>query len=135
MNSIEEWEMRIRRRVAARSRPFSNASDLALVEQAMRAHPASAALWVLRGDMILLTDEEVAGYPDDEALRSYLRAADLDPQSPRPPLEIGHFFDAHKDDPAGALPYFRKAIDLGGGEPAARALEEALRQIEDDSGE
>jgi len=134
MTTIEEWEKSIRRGVAARSRRFSNAFDLDLAEQAIRDHPTSFVLWVLRGDMILLCDEEVAGYSEAEALRSYMKAAELEPQSPLPQLEMGHYFDARMDDPAGALPYFQKAIDLGGGEPAVRAFEDALRQLADESG-
>ena len=116
-----------------RSRPSGNATleDLQEIDRALAVHPESVDLWVLRGDFIQLCDDGLDAPPLEEALRSYKTAADLAPTRPEPQLEIGHYMDSVADDPAGAIPFFERAVALGGGQEAQDALHAAKRQIGD----
>ena len=116
-----------------RSRPsgWTTQEDLHDIDRALAEHPASAELWMLRGDFILLCDDADDTTPLEEALRSYKTAADLAPTRPEPQLEIGHYMDSVADDPAGAIPFFERAIALGGGQEARDALQAAKQQLGD----
>ena len=102
---------------------------LDMVEDAVRLHPDSAELWCLRGDVILLADED-EGYSVDEAATSYLEANRLAPDDPEPLESLGHFYDAVMDDPREAEGFFRRALELGAGDSAREGLAEALEQLE-----
>ena len=130
MPSVDDWTKQIRGRVGGHPREFATAADLREVEQAIREHPASAALWILRGDLIQLCDDILDDYPLEEALRSYQRASRLAPDDPEPQIEMGHYLDAIADDPGGAVPHFRAAIELGGGEAATKGLADAVAQLD-----
>jgi len=99
---------------------------LALLDDALRLFPASAALWCLRGDLVQLCDDDTRL---EEVVESYLKAAELDPRNPEPLESLGHFYDGVLDDPAAAEPYFRQAIALGAGESARDGLAEVLEQL------
>ena len=98
-----------------------------LVEQALRDLPNSAKLWELRGRIIQLGSEDIP-FPLSEALRSYERAVEVDPDFAEVYNEIGYFHDVFSDDYKAAEAAFRRAIDLGYGEEAHRGLARVLAQ-------
>lgn len=116
----------IRRRVAQRG--GATEQDVEAVDDILEAQGASAELLVLRGQLIQL----VAGdRPDEleEALACFEEALELDPSSAEAHEEIGHFLDDVAEDPAEAVPFFRKAIELGAGASAEEGLRDVLGQL------
>jgi hypothetical protein len=111
----------IRRQV--RSGALTADAALLLVEQALLESP-TASVWVLRGDLIQLS--ETPSRPLADAADSYREAHRLDPESPEPLEALGHFFDAVIPDRAEAERCYRAAIAAGAGEGCARALKELL---------
>lgn len=85
--------------------------SIALVDEALSAFPCSIPLWCMRGHLIQLGPKECP-HPLDEALASYRRVAELDPQCAEAWDEIGHYTDAVLADEAGAAPFFEKARQL-----------------------
>ena len=130
MTSLNDWIAELRATVHARPRGWATREDLAQVDGALAAHPASVDLWLLRGDLIQLSEECEDMPPLVEALRSYQNAAQLAPERPEPHMAIGHYLDAVDDDPRGAIPWFQKAVELGGGDVARAALAAAKAQLE-----
>jgi tetratricopeptide (TPR) repeat protein len=117
----------IRRRVAKNG--GATEADVDAIDDILEAIGPSAELLVLRGQLIQL----VAGdRPEDldEALACYQEALELDPGSAEAHEEIGHFLDDVADDPAEAVPFFRKAIELGAGPTAEEGLRASLHQLE-----
>ena len=94
---------------------------IALADEAVRAFPQSARLWVMRGDLIQM-GPELCPHPLEESLRSYQRAVEADPQFAEAWEEIGHYHDAVLDDEEGARQYFDRARSLkeNGEQGAAR---------------
>lgn len=86
---------------------------IALADEAVRAFPQSARLWVMRGDLIQLGPESCP-HPLEESLASYQRAVEVDPQFAEAWDEIGHYHDAVLSDEAAAQRYFREAERLRG---------------------
>ena len=84
---------------------------IALVDEAVRAFPRAARLWVMRGDLIQLGSESCP-HPLEEALRSFQRAVELDPQFAEAWEEIGHYYDVVLADEKTAQEYFEKAKRL-----------------------
>ena len=117
----------LRRRIArlGTARP----DDIDALDDMLEAQGPSAGLLILRGQLIQLVAD---GRPDelDEAFACYQEALELDPDSAEAHEEIGHFLDDLADDPAEAVPYFRKAIELGAGPSAHEGLRCALSQLE-----
>jgi Tfp pilus assembly protein PilF len=70
--------------------------------------------------------------PDEleEAFSCYQEALELDPASAEAHEEIGHFLDDVADEPAEAVPFFRKAIELGAGATAGEGLRASLGQLD-----
>ena len=125
---IVELRHRVARLGAARP------DDIDALDDILEAEGASAELLILRGQLIQL----VAGGREDEleeAFACYREALELDPRSAEAHEEIGHFLDDVADDPAEAVPFFRKAIELGAGPSAQEGLQSALSQLDyDESG-
>jgi hypothetical protein len=65
----------------------------------------------MRGDLIQLGPKECP-HPLDEALTSYRRAVELDPQCAGAWESIGHYHDAVLDDESAAEPFFAEAKRL-----------------------
>jgi tetratricopeptide (TPR) repeat protein len=84
---------------------------LALADEAVRAHPQSARLWCIRGDLILLGSGE-SPFELADALASYERAIVIDPKCVEAYEEIGYFYDLVMDDEERAKPYFDQAALL-----------------------
>jgi tetratricopeptide (TPR) repeat protein len=86
---------------------------ITLADEAARAFPSSARLLVMRGNLIQLGSKSCP-HPLEEALRSYQRAAEIDPQFAEAWEEIGHYHDAVLDDEPAAKRFFREAERLRG---------------------
>jgi len=112
--------------VAAHNKATAHALDL--VEQGLKLYPRSPRLWILRGDLIQVSDDTTQ-YELEDALKSYRAAVRLDPRSPEAYESLGRYFDAVENRPREAESYFRKAIELGGGDSARDALAEVLEQL------
>ncbi|HEX7154715.1 MAG TPA: hypothetical protein VF618_24730 [Thermoanaerobaculia bacterium] len=95
---------------------------LADIEEELERNP-SAALWILRGDAIQLSDLEDEEL--DEAEASYRQALELEPNSAEALESLGHFMLDMNDEPQTAADYFRRAIALGAGKSAREGLREA----------
>jgi Flp pilus assembly protein TadD len=94
---------------------------LAEVRRLMQDWPDNPHLLILWADLIQMQEED-EGPSLEEAQAAYLRAAELDDQSPAPLIELGHFLYAVEDDAGAASKYFTRAIRL-----CKRLLNEALR--------
>jgi len=103
MNEIEYID-RIRAEFATRDTATEEVMNK--VDQALEQFPTSPALWCLRGDLIQLSDGE--DYTLEDALNSYQRAIELDPNNAEAYEAIGHYYNAVNDDPARAEPYFKE---------------------------
>jgi tetratricopeptide (TPR) repeat protein len=116
----------IRRRVARLG--HASPKDIDAIDDILEAEGGSVELLILRGQLIQLVDD--AGDDElEEALACYQEALDLDPSSAVAHEEIGHFLDDVADQPAEALPFFRRAIELGAGASAEEGLREVLLQL------
>jgi Tfp pilus assembly protein PilF len=125
---MTEWEIveTVRAQFAGEEPPGPEA--LRMVEEGLESFPKSVRLWILRGDLIQLSSDE-ASYCLEDAMTSYQKASECDPENGEPYESIGYFLDAVMDEPAKAEPYFRKAIALGRTESAADGLARVLAQI------
>jgi hypothetical protein len=88
----------------------STVKSINLADEAVRTFPGSAKLWVMRGDLIQLV--ESCPYPLEEALRSYQRAVEVDPQFAEAWEEIGHYYDVILSDEVEGQKYFCEAERL-----------------------
>lgn len=86
---------------------------LAFADEAVRAFPQSARLWVIRGDLFQLGPKECPA-PLKESLVCYKKAIEIDPQFAEAWEEAGHFYDAVLNDQHTAQPYFQEAARLRG---------------------
>lgn len=106
---------------------------IALVFEAVREHPYSSRLHIMKGDLIQLAADDVE-IDLEEALACYQRAVELDPGSEEGWTEIGYFLDVVRDDPPAAEEAFRQAVALGGSVDSyaglARVLAEQGREKE-----
>ncbi|HEY7114850.1 MAG TPA: hypothetical protein VIA45_18115 [Thermoanaerobaculia bacterium] len=125
---MTEWEIveTVRAQFAGEEPPGRDA--LRMVEEGLRSFPNSARLWILRGDLIQLSDDE-ASYCLDDVRASYDKAVECDPGNGEAYESIGYFLDAVMDEPAKAEPFFRKAIACGRKESATDGLARVLEQI------
>ena len=116
----------IRRRVARDG--VATPDDIDAIDDILEAEGASVELLILRGQLIQLVAD---GRPDEleEAFACYQDALELDPDSAYAHEEIGHFLDDVADEPAEAIPFFRKAIELGAGASAREGLRDVLSQL------
>lgn len=99
---------------------------LRLVEEALAQHPNSALLHCIRGDFIQLWD--VPGYELEDALKSYERAAALDPQCAEAYESMGYYHDVIAQDLERSEMAFRRAIELGAGEQSYSGLARVMAQ-------
>jgi tetratricopeptide (TPR) repeat protein len=85
---------------------------IALADEATRAFPRSPKLWCMRGDLIQLGPGNSPSL--DDALASYKRAVEIDPQFVEAWEEIGNFYHNVLDEEDKAKPYFHEAERLKG---------------------
>lgn len=86
-------------------------STIKLVDRAVRKYPNSPELWVLRGCLIQLADENCPHSLED-AINSFKKAVEVDPSFDDAWKEIGHFYDAIDPNRKLSLEAFKKAKDL-----------------------
>lgn len=97
--------------------PSDTASDepsvatIQLADDAVRAFPSSAKLWVMRGDLLQLADVET-GYALLESERSYRIAIKVDPGCIEGYRELAYFLDVVMGKRRKAKRYFDKARRL-----------------------
>jgi len=117
----------IKRRVAREG--VASPDDIDAIDDILEAEGVSVELLILRGQLIQLVAD---GRPDEleEAFACYQEALELDPRSAEAHEEIGHFLDDVAEEPGEAVPFFRKAIELGAGPSAHEGLREVLSQLE-----
>lgn len=106
----------------------ATAATLRMVEEGLQRFPTSPQLWILRGDLIQLSDQDEQQSADD-VLASYRTALEYEPGSAEAYESIGRFLDAVLDEPGEAESYLRKAIELGAGQSAEDALSQVLVQL------
>lgn len=94
---------------AVRDRP--PVETLQLADEAVRTFPSSAKLWVIRGDLLQLSDLET-GYALDESERCYRAAIKADPSFIEGYRELGYFLDVVMGKRRKAKRYFDKARRL-----------------------
>jgi hypothetical protein len=71
----------------------------ALVEEALKAYPGSARLWCFRGAFIQLGPApEISGCTLQDALNSYRKAVEVEPDCPEGWVELGHYYDVILSD-------------------------------------
>ena len=116
----------VRRRVAHLG--VASEGDIDTLDDILEAEGPSVELLILRGQLIQLMAD---GRPDEleEAFACYQEALELDPDSASAHEEIGHFLDDVADEPEEAVPFFRKAIELGAGASAREGLRAVLSQL------
>jgi tetratricopeptide (TPR) repeat protein len=107
-------------------------TTITLADEAVRAFPQSAKLWVMRGCLIQLGSES-SPYPLEEALRSYQRAIEVNPQFAEAWEEIGYYYDVILADEAEGQRYFGeaerlRAIELSQRPMIKEQLNEQIRQ-------
>ena len=119
----------IRRRVARDG--AATEDDIDAIDDLLEAEGPSVELLILRGQLIQIVAD---GGPEDleEAFACYREALELDPLSASAHEELGHFMDDVADDPAEAILFFRKAIELGAGASAKEGLRDALSQLREE---
>ena len=101
-----------------RSGRYSRA--LARVDQLLKEWPDNVHLLTLRGNLIQLQETE-KGPTLHDAKQALERAVQLDEESPRALIELGHFLNAAEDDAAAGAKCFARAIRL-----SKRLLKDAL---------
>ena len=99
-----------------------------LMDRALAEHPTSIRLWCQRGDLMRNRPPESPHVPP-EALSSYERAIDIDPECAQAFEGIGHYYSIIKGDPTGAAKYLQRAIELGAGASAYVGLHEVLALV------
>jgi cytochrome c-type biogenesis protein CcmH/NrfG len=123
---MDEIESQIRK--AIKQQGGATLHVLKRIESAIADNPESSHLWVLLGDAVQLSD--TVEYRLEDAERCYQRAGELAPSSPTPQLELGYFYYAVMNDAAKAVPFFQRAVALGGGAEADEGLAEALTEAQ-----
>lgn len=86
-------------------------ATIRLADDAVSAFPASAKLWVMRGDLLQLSDVDT-GYALVESERSYRTAIKVDPGFIEGYRELAYFLDVVMGKRRKAKRYFDKARRL-----------------------
>jgi tetratricopeptide (TPR) repeat protein len=102
-------------------------SAFALLEQGLSAHPQSAELWILKGELIQFSDK--SPFSLNDALQSYEQAVSIDPTNSEAYECIGTFQDTINEDFEKAEAAFRQALALGGGVRTYVGLARVLAQM------
>jgi hypothetical protein len=88
------------------------AQALTQVDRLLEEWPSNPHLLVLRAELIQLQDT-CEGPTLDDVKADLECAVELDPDSPAPLIELGHFLLAVEDDAGAAAQCFQTAMDLG----------------------
>jgi hypothetical protein len=101
---------------------------LHLAEEAVSKCRASPELWVMRGNLIQLSEQD-SPYKLRDALLSYERALLVDSRCAEALQEIGYYFDVIDEDLPRVEAAFRRAIDCGGGEQSHVGMARVLAEL------
>ena len=104
----------LRSRWPRRGEGWATVDTIALADQSIHAFPDSAKLWVMRGDLIQLGDDD-SNYSLEEALKSYETALRIDPAFADAHESIGYYFDVIDEDLERSEAAFAAAIAHGAG--------------------
>ena len=107
--------------------PYTTPELLAVSREAVRRHPESPELWIMRGDVISFAPPE-AGFPPDRPLKCYRKAISLDPCYANAYKAIGYHHDVWTENFRKAEAAFRKSIELGADEESYVGLARVLAQ-------
>ena len=108
--TVDEYIAKLRARPRDRE---PNAQAFDLVEEALKVYPNSARLWCFRGALIQLGPApEKSGYKLEDALASYRKAIEVEPDCPEGWEELGHYYDVHLNDGRSAREFWSKAEKL-----------------------
>jgi tetratricopeptide (TPR) repeat protein len=116
------WESVTMADLDALEGPAGRALDVA--DEAVAACPLSPRLWCMRGELIKWAEK----YELEESLHSFMRAIEADPAFARAYESVGDYYDAIKDQPEAALPWYERAIELGGDADAYYGRARAIAQ-------
>jgi tetratricopeptide (TPR) repeat protein len=91
---------------------FSTNTTHEKIKAALEEFPNSTHLWCLRGNMILLDDECDNDFELEDALSSYEKALEINPNCVEALEETGYFYFNILDEEEKAKPYLKKAEKL-----------------------
>jgi len=102
-----------------------------LIDEAVSLYPQSSALWCLRGDL-LQRGEDDKKYDLSDALSSYTKAIEIDPNFAEAYESIGYYYDVIDDDPEKAVKAFERAVELGAGIDSYVGLARVMAELKND---
>ena len=91
--------------------PEPTKETISIVDAAVKCHPNSEKLWIMRGDLYLLINYEDET-PIGESLYCYEKAIEINPRSHEAYFEKATFIDLHLGKPRKAKQYYEKARRL-----------------------
>ena len=100
---------------------------LHLADEAVERFPRSAKLWCMRGDLIQLGSGE-SHHELEDALRSYQRAAEADPDYAAAWESLGYYYDVITNELEAAERMFRRAVHLNGSPESWAGLARVLAE-------
>lgn len=104
------------------------AALLELSDDAVRDHPKSRSLWLLRGCLIQL-GEGMERWTLDDAVESYERALELSPDDPEVHEQLGYWYDVVEVQLERAAQHFSKALSEGGGRDSYVGMARVLAEL------
>ena len=108
--TVDEYIEKLKARPRGRE---TTPETFALVEEALEAHPNSAKLWCFRGALIQLgPGPEKSGYKREDALASYRKAIEVEPDCHEGWEQLGYYYDAFLCDQRSAKEFWAKAEKL-----------------------
>lgn len=102
-----------------------------LIDEAVSLYPQSSALWCLCGDLLQLGEDDKK-YELSDALSSYTKAIEIDPNYAEAYESIGYYYDAIDDDPEKAKGAFERAVELGAGVDSYVGLARVMAELKKD---
>ena len=128
MMSEDEYLERLRELVLSGESFEAPPEVFPTLDEALKAFPDSARLWVRRGMAIQLAPED-SSWTLEDSLASFEKAAALDPSDASAFEEIGYFHDVHTHDYPRAEQAFRRAVELGAGSRSYEGLSRVLAEL------
>jgi len=115
-------------------RGFPTDKTIEHLDELIRNNQKNAKLWVVRGDLIQLSEDEDSKYSLKDSLSSYIKASKVDPSYWESYESIGYYYDVIDSNYPLAELNFRKSISLHptveSYEGLARVLAEQDKAIE-----
>lgn len=108
------------------SEDHASSRALALSAQAVREHPRSIRLLIVRGNLLLLAPP---GYESsDSPVGCYRRAVIIDDTAAEAWEDLGYYYDSYEDEFDLAIEAFEQALRCGGGVDSIYGLARSLAQ-------